>query len=168
MVLNKFKRWRSSKGFGVHSPYAFRLVRDVLQTSRSYSYYAYEDIDAMLRRTHCPLPRATAHLIFRLLIEFRPATISIASEQSAEALKFIVKAACPDAKIVSSDEDFLICDGMVKASPAPLHAVFTNSQNPAAAATIAALQAGHIYKNPSITVIAALPHLPLQTFEVRF
>lgn len=37
------KRFFSSKGFGVHSPFAFRFIREVL--FQPYSYYAYAELD---------------------------------------------------------------------------------------------------------------------------
>ena len=47
-IIDWYKRWRHGHGFGVHSPYAYRLVRDVLRPGRGYAYYAYADIDHML------------------------------------------------------------------------------------------------------------------------
>ncbi len=47
-IINWYKRWRHGHGFGVHSPYAYRLVRDVLRPGRGYAYYAYADIDRLL------------------------------------------------------------------------------------------------------------------------
>ena len=47
-ITDWYKRWRHGHGFGVHSPYAYRLVRDVLRPGRGYAYYAYADIDRML------------------------------------------------------------------------------------------------------------------------
>ena len=37
-------RKRHAKGFGIHSPYAFRFVNDVINPGR-YGYYAYKEID---------------------------------------------------------------------------------------------------------------------------
>ena len=42
-------KWRHSKGFGVHSPYAYRFVTDVLRPE-SYGYYSYWEIEDQLRR----------------------------------------------------------------------------------------------------------------------
>lgn len=38
-----FTRWRHSRGFGVHSPFAFRVISDVIRLR--YSYYGYDLID---------------------------------------------------------------------------------------------------------------------------
>lgn len=50
--MNLFKeyiRWRHSRGFGVHSPFAFRLISDVLRPGR-YGYYSYWEIENHLKR----------------------------------------------------------------------------------------------------------------------
>lgn len=39
-----YLRWRHSKGYGVHSPYAYRFVKDVLHPG-DYGFYAYHDLD---------------------------------------------------------------------------------------------------------------------------
>lgn len=48
MNLRKiFQRWRHYKGYGVHSPFAYRFVTNVLRPGR-YSFYSYEEIDNFL------------------------------------------------------------------------------------------------------------------------
>lgn len=42
-----YLRWRHSRGFGVHSPYAYRFVTDVLHQGE-YGYYAYHTADHLL------------------------------------------------------------------------------------------------------------------------
>lgn len=43
-----YLRWRHSKGYGVHSPYAYRLITEVLRPGR-YGYYAYQQLDKLAR-----------------------------------------------------------------------------------------------------------------------
>ncbi|MDE7382192.1 MAG: hypothetical protein K2N03_08740 [Muribaculaceae bacterium] len=43
-----YRRWRHTRGFGVHSPLAYQCVRRVLIPGRGYSWYAYEDIEIAL------------------------------------------------------------------------------------------------------------------------
>lgn len=35
-----WQRLRHSRGFGIHSPFAFRLITEVLRPQRSYAYYS--------------------------------------------------------------------------------------------------------------------------------
>lgn len=46
----ELRRWRNSRGFGVHSPAGFMLMRDVIRPQSIYGLYAYQDLDRMLER----------------------------------------------------------------------------------------------------------------------
>ena len=51
MILDLRKtylRWRHSKGFGVHSPYAYRFVMDVLRPG-PYRFYSYHEVESLLK-----------------------------------------------------------------------------------------------------------------------
>lgn len=39
-------RWRHSKGYGVHSPYAYRFITDVLKPG-DYGFYAYDQLEIL-------------------------------------------------------------------------------------------------------------------------
>ncbi|MCH5240783.1 MAG: hypothetical protein J1F38_11215 [Muribaculaceae bacterium] len=47
-VAVRYLRWRHSKGFGVHSPFAYRFVTDVVNPG-NYGYYAYSRIGLLLK-----------------------------------------------------------------------------------------------------------------------
>lgn len=42
-ILERYRRWRHRRGYGVHSPYAYTLIREALFPPRGYAYYADED-----------------------------------------------------------------------------------------------------------------------------
>lgn len=44
LLRKAFQRYRHSRGFGVHSPYAFQFVNDVVKPG-DYGYYAYDALD---------------------------------------------------------------------------------------------------------------------------
>lgn len=46
-LWKRYLRWRHSKGFGVHSPYAYRFVTTVLQPGPCI-FYSFDEIDANL------------------------------------------------------------------------------------------------------------------------
>lgn len=48
MKCDLYRRWRHTRGFGVHSPLAYNLVKFALCPGRSYGWYGYEDIDLYL------------------------------------------------------------------------------------------------------------------------
>ena len=67
--FDSYKRWRHSKGYGVHSPYAFRMVKDVVRPG-NYGYYGYDLIDAVLgsKNSSPELKLKELRLLLRLLV----------------------------------------------------------------------------------------------------
>lgn len=96
-----YKRWRHARGFGIHSPSAYRLVREVLRPGSAYAYYAYEDIGRARRALPNLLSQNELELIFRLLLHFRPASVCIPSGPSSATLEFVVKTALPGAMLTT-------------------------------------------------------------------
>ena len=43
-------RWRNSHGFGVHSPFGFRIAKGVVSPGRNYSYYAEQEITRLANK----------------------------------------------------------------------------------------------------------------------
>ena len=39
-LFRQYCHWRHTRGFGVHSPFAFRLVTEAIRPSRGYAYYS--------------------------------------------------------------------------------------------------------------------------------
>lgn len=68
-----YVRWRHSRGFGVHSPFAYNLVRMAIHPG-DYGYYGYSDIDRVLLSPGYkayPHARDDARLLLRLLVQLR-------------------------------------------------------------------------------------------------
>lgn len=107
-ILSHPWKWRRTRGFGVHSPFAFRFITRVIGQRRA-AYYAYTLIDG-----HCPKARRrgfneifagmdfsipVARLLFRLLCEFNPPlVVEIGSGQ--EVTNVVIAHAVPQAKHV--------------------------------------------------------------------
>lgn len=64
-LKKRYCRWRHRRGFGIHSPFAYRLIREALYPSRGYAYY--HEMAPALQMT-APLLPCNPPLIFRLLI----------------------------------------------------------------------------------------------------
>lgn len=66
MICEAYKRWRHTKGYGVHSPFAYKIVKEVIKPKRGYGYYGYskieKDLDSDLDGHICKL----AYLLLRL------------------------------------------------------------------------------------------------------
>ncbi|MDE6296985.1 MAG: hypothetical protein K2L89_03980 [Muribaculaceae bacterium] len=71
-----YKALRHTYGFGVHSPFAFNLVKDVVRPGRGYEWYGYEDIDAAInsRRAGYKIERQ-AKMFLRLLSFLNPGSL---------------------------------------------------------------------------------------------
>ena len=124
MLPRTIKRLRHRHGFGIHSPWAFTFVREVLCPRRGYAYYAYSG-----------LPRLHGHigerLLFRLLVVLQPASVAIvgAAASRIEAVEAIVKAACPGCAIVEGDAELMMCFGRQATATASRHAIFVDRRN---------------------------------------
>lgn len=162
--LTLFRCMRHRRGFGIHSPFAFRFVTEVL--AQRLPYYGYTDISGDPR----------IRLLFRLTVYFRPSTVAVFSSEPQLLCQAIHKAS-PGAHITNtSTPDFIVADAadfppeaysrliaggasalILNALPATRHAIAS------------AISHGMIFDNRRSTlVVASLSHLPRQDFDVWF
>ena len=66
-------RFRHRKGYGVHSPFAFRFITDVIYEGSPY--YAYQELDKELPPLMRLRQRKGLHLLLRLANHLQPETI---------------------------------------------------------------------------------------------
>lgn len=146
-VIRWYKRLRHAAGFGVHSPYAYRLVREVLAPSRSVGLYAYAEVRSREGR-----------LICRLAVEFKPQKVAFSGKMTifADALKKIA----PSAEIVLNPdgEDCIKFD-----ETARYYGDVALAQR-----EFETIKFGHLYLNPSRALMVLNRKLPHQTIEIRF
>ena len=79
-LTEPLRRWWRSRGHGVHSPYAYRFIRNVLREKGQY--YHYSEIDRLGGDTHWH------RLLFRLVCEFEPQQL-LATHLSVDECKVI-------------------------------------------------------------------------------
>lgn len=82
-----YRRWRHGRGYGVHSPFAYHLITEVI--NQPCAYYAYEQLRAMPRRREAQ----DAALLFRLAVHFAPSTVWISPGPARKALLHILRLA---------------------------------------------------------------------------
>lgn len=156
-----FSRWRHGRGFGIHSPFAYRFVTEVLR--QEMGYYAY------LRMPGNDLYRT----VFRIILSLRPESVALVG---TEEYKRAVREAVPHARITApSKADMIIVDGKSHEgfeldNYPDKHVIVLNYKHLHAwKAYKEALGCGMTFANKgSLAVAAALPHLPRQDFEVKF
>ena len=85
-LAKRYRRWRHTRGFGIHSPYAYRLLTDSLRPGARYGYYGDTDISAAVEgwRVQTNASGRAAHrlehrcrLLLRLLAATNPSTLWI-------------------------------------------------------------------------------------------
>lgn len=153
------KRWWRSRGHGVHSPFAFRFIRNVMCDNGDY--YAYSLIDGLHDDS------AWLKLLFRLVCEFEPAVVEAsglsANERSAISL------ADSRVSIVESRRAErgclqLVChDGMRVTVARDIHAGASAWSD-----AVGHMDSGMTFSNGRIGVAVPRADLPRQDFEVRF
>ncbi|MCM1067569.1 MAG: hypothetical protein NC418_08370 [Muribaculaceae bacterium] len=162
-LLKAFTRLRHSRGFGIHSPFAFRFVTEVL--CQKLPYYGYAEIgrDTRLR------------LLYRLMAEFRPRRVAIYSSTPAP-LEATVRRAAAKTVISRQEPDMVVADDLdttpeqyLPHLTAGAHALILNASPQLRPRLAAALSAGMIFDNGHGTlVVASHQHLPRQDFDVKF
>lgn len=174
-----WRRLRHSRGFGVHSPSAYRFIREVL--CEPLPFYGYELADA--HAAAWPGGSTGTRLLLRLLARFDPPAVALClpGRQAVPAAE-IVRATCPRAVVAEgrADTPFWVVGGCSRAQaetaaqaaaagatlylPAP-----TGEGDALLLETIARLPYGHTFVNGAgATVYVGLRGAPRERFDVRF
>jgi len=154
-------RLRHGRGFGVHSPFAFRFITECLR--EQLPYYAYDTITEPLHR-----------LVFRIAAYFRPATF-----HAPDIPPRVITLACRDASATGPDTaDMLVYSadtppGQLAAAVSRGAVVILTHASSARKEEIetALSAAGHgmTFSNGHHVFIAVpWSHLPRQHFDVKF
>ena len=111
-LSERFKRWRASKGYGVHSPLAFRIVKTVVRPGREYSYYGEERLRV---GREAPLLTRRAELLLRFVAQLQPSYVWV-SPAMPEVFKEAVRLAGGVVRLYDGDvfpDDFDKADMIV-------------------------------------------------------
>lgn len=74
MIFNWIQRFRHSKGYGVHSPFAFDFITNVVY--EKHWYYAFTDLEYLLLSNGIDIHNYNFyHLSYRLITFFKPKTV---------------------------------------------------------------------------------------------
>lgn len=100
-MFEAYLRWRHTRGFGVHSPFAYRVLTEVITCP--HGYYGFHSINRGLtpaqRRSR---PAVRARMLLRLAVFLRPATVALPASGSA-LWRVAVKEGYRKARIVTPD-----------------------------------------------------------------
>lgn len=173
------RRLRHGRGFGVHSPSAYRYIREVLR--QPCAYYAYEAVDAMA--ASWPGGRRHARMLLRIAASARPASVAVGCDGYLSATAAaICRLACPSAPVAAQpgpDTGLIVMLGGVDAGAAFDRArsgatiVFPDRNAPEAAALLGRISSelpfGHCFRNGAgAAVFVGRKNVPAQSFDVSF
>lgn len=153
------KRWWRSRGHGVHSPFAFRFIRNVLCDNGDY--YSYSLIDGLHDDS------AWLKLLFRLVCEFEPAVVEASGLSANE--RAVISLADSRVSVDESGQSVPGCltlvghDGMRVTVVRDIHAGAGTWSN-----VVDSMVSGMTFSNGRVGVAVPRADLPRQDFDVRF
>lgn len=166
--ISSYRRWRHSRGFGIHSPFAYTFITDVL--AQPLPYYGYADISADPR----------VRLLFRIAARFQPRHVLILSSKpqllDAAVRRAFSKADTATAADPSRQPDLVVADDMDVSTDVYLpfiasgaKAVILNASAGTRRCLREGLLKGMLFDNSRGTLVAVPSNsLPRQNFDVRF
>lgn len=112
-ALTHIERWRHIHGYGVHSPMAYRIVKDCIRHDSKYAFYSDAYLDFEYHEDRKGLKNAKMALRLINLIRPRRIWIPIGDKRLCTALKIsFPKIHLATQKECPKNVDFIICNGM--------------------------------------------------------
>ena len=81
-VVERINRWRHTKGYGVHSPLAFRFLNEALRQPEEISYYGYECLYLLGKDNYSSSTLRRARMLLRIVSDLQPAFVWTSPEVS--------------------------------------------------------------------------------------
>ena len=109
LLKDWIRRWRHTRGYGVHSPLGFRIVKECIRPDRRYGFYCDAYLDFEYHEDRRGLRRA--RMIIRLLNLLRPKYVWMpgADKRIVTAIKMVMpKLRLTTHKECPKDTDFII------------------------------------------------------------
>ncbi len=103
-------RWRNTRGFGVHSPFGFQIVKRVIKSPGGYAYYAYADIERCCHKDHTGKKTAEeAKMLLRLTCMVKADSIFLTPDYP-KAFKTALRGANSKIRFISNPSRLSGCD----------------------------------------------------------
>lgn len=164
-----------SRGFGVHSPFAFAFIRDVIG-ERSYGYYAYPAIERICREPGSGADVRMMKLLFRVACAVRPAGFCALGRGADAARRCIALASSTtDTAAAASAAALWFVGGSASGLPSPealvaAQAVVVVDGNAALLDALGAAMTdyGMIFRSGDRGIAVGWERLPRQDFPIIF
>lgn len=168
------KRYFRSKGFGVHSPFAYAFICDVMR-EKGYSYYSYSRIAQLAPSSSAD--RRTLRLVARLISHFSPDCIYASGRLSPHILTVASLIRKGIRSTADPREASFLWIGKGGVYPEersewgfddkPFRVVvMTHRNNEAAKAVSDAMPHGMCFNSSESSVAVVTPRLPRQNFDL--
>lgn len=153
-LFDRFCRWRHSRGFGIHSPWAYRLVTEAIYPARGYLYY-----DELTPRLSHPLTALAYRLQIFLTQEGLPLTIQT-TPLSIQTTPLSIQTT-PDTPLTipKTPDPLFPNQGYLLIHPSPAH-------RQALTAKLKATGKGLIIDSRSYLLIITRPQMALTTYTL--
>lgn len=113
-LAEAYKRWRHGHGFGVHSPFAYFMVKEVVRPATGYDYYGYACIDeawlAMSRPERHKAMRRQARILLRLAARLDLRSAFLPKAEISIPFRAALDSACSQMQIHTAQADIHLCD----------------------------------------------------------
>lgn len=155
-----WQRLRHSRGFGIHSPFAYRFITEVL--NQPYAYYSYDKLRTDRER-----------LIYRVALSFgpgRPCCAASPQDEKAARMALSDKGKICFVLIDCAVADQTHCARAIEHLAAGVPLMALNAHRcPQLTDAVNAMHHGMTFRNARSTIIAVpYPHLPLTHIPVRY
>lgn len=118
-ILRWFRRFRQRRGYGVHSPFAFEWITDVVYNQQA-QYYAYAPLSQQHKQWSGVLSIKDARLLFRMANHCRAKLILMVG-QGLERERNYLQAARPTAQIVLLSDNQAVQQHLAQHTNTPPH-----------------------------------------------
>ncbi len=118
-ILRWFRRFRQRRGYGVHSPFAFEWITDVVYNQQA-QYYAYAPLSQRHKQWSGVLSIKDARLLFRIANHCRAKRILMVG-QGLERERNYLQAARPSAQIVLLSDNQAVEQYLAQPTNTPPH-----------------------------------------------
>lgn len=153
--VNRIKRLWRGRGHGVHSPFAYRFITNVLRLKGRY--YASAELDRM------PDPRWCT-LLFRLVCEFEPRCVEVPEDSTPAVCRALaladsrveVKNVASDAVIMYSQNGVVTVYRDIRITPAGWESKRVS------------MTSGMTFTDGRMAVVVERSDLPRQDFKINF
>lgn len=147
--LRTAKMWRTGLGFGIHSPFAFGFVNNVLRNR--LPFYAFRS----------EVKTGADQLLFRVVNHFNPHTVALVGDATARA-QWVIALCCPNARFgVDPAEADLVYVAPGAGVPAEFRVMYA-ADLPVPPPDAMTFSNGHV------CIAVRRPWLPAQSFLLKF